>query len=214
MVLSSAIWYLRNGHMVGIQSKKSYPNTLYRFYFLNEYRDQLLFFDTTLDHLKRELTQEGGEYSLIKKLIKENRAFVTKTFPSKEDQWVTPIQYSSPNEFRKIQRRIGSDDAQRQRKYIAGVLNHDHLYLNEILSLVSRCKTSMEITRSIINDPRKDLQQDENLLISYMRTKHYQDISTYKVMQGNNRKPRKEPYSITLRDIIFSWRVEPSSTSY
>lgn len=86
MVLSSAIWYLRNGHMVGIQSKKSYPNTLYRFYFLNEFKDQLLYFDTTLDHLKRELTQEGGEYSLIKKLLRENRAFVTKTFPSKEDQ--------------------------------------------------------------------------------------------------------------------------------
>lgn len=202
MRLSFALWYLRNGHMIAhiLNTKRD----IYRAYFINEHHTQILFFEVPMKVLKEKI-RSMGEEGYIRFLVKRNLVYVTKCIPIDVKDWFIPYQFMKYSGYEKFQRQLANEDFDRWKSFQNGVIP-SHLYLDEVISLVGYEKKTMGIRRAIINDFR----EDEFLSLRYYSTRNYNGIRSYVVKIGKDAS-QGTYHGITLRDLIFRWKLHEDS---
>lgn len=206
MTFASALWYLRNGQIVGERIQKIH-NDVINAYYLDSDSFTLYMWRTNSTECREALRKyRKDEWIQIIRGMQTNEIFTKSkpVFPSNiaiGNEWFPIEELTSPKRQMGNQRRQMYSDFHKSLE--------DGFYLDQILHEATLNRKSYLISRRFICHKRDDsLIYKRNVLIQHAETRATPFLAIYTI----NSSGKKIPYRISVRDILFQWKFQNEST--
>lgn len=205
MTFASALWYLRNGQIVGERIQKIHSDVINAYYLDSE--TMTLYIWRTNSTECREFLRKyrKDEWMQIIRGMKTDEIF-TKSKPVFPSNIIIGNEWFPIEELAYSKRQTGNQRKQMYSDFHKSLENG--FYLDQILHEATLNRDSYKISRRFICHKRDDsLLYKRSVLIQHAETKSTSFLAIYTI----DSLGKKIPYRISVRDILFQWKFQDTS---